>query len=221
MNNNLTELVYILDVSGSMGYLRKDTIGGYNTMIEEQKKEPGEAVVTTVLFNDRHKTIVDRMNIKDVPAITEKEYFPCGMTAMYDAIGTTIDKIGKKLSETPEEERPGKVMFTIVTDGEENSSHEYGRTRIKEMIKEQRDKYSWVFVFIGANIDAENTGESIGIDKLLSKLYTASSRGTESVYRSMSMATTELRKGVSLSNCVSGQSSAKLDAVYASLNSIQ
>lgn len=193
MNNNLTELVYILDKSGSMYGLTSDTIGGYNAMIAEQKTKPGNAKVTTVLFNDKYTAIVENEDIQNVPEMTNKEYFPTGTTAMLDAVGNTIRAVGEKLNAMPESERPGSVIVTIVTDGMENASKEYTYQQIKDMIEEQRNKYSWVFVFIGANIDAESVGVSMGIDRRLSKQYTANSIGTETLYKSVSNATSAAR----------------------------
>lgn len=186
MDANLTEMVFILDMSGSMSSLRDDTIGGYNTLIEEQKKQEGEAFVTTVVFDDRYIVLHDRTPLKDVKPMTEKEYCPLGMTAMLDAVGKTIISVGQKLAALPEEERPGKVMVTIITDGYENSSKEYTWKQVQSMIKEQREKYNWIFSFIGANIDVAKVTSDLGIDARLSKSYTASKKGTDSVYKAMS-----------------------------------
>lgn len=199
MNQNLTEMVLILDMSGSMSPLTSDTIGGYNTLINQQKNEPGDAKVTTVLFDNRYIMLHDHVDIKDVPEMTTKEYMPCGMTAMLDAIGLTINSVGQRLANTPEEERPEKVIFTIITDGYENASREFTYSKIKEMIEHQRNKYSWIFTFIGANIDTAEVGGNLGIDAKLSKTYTASKEGTESVF----MATS---KAMSYTRGVGGQS---------------
>lgn len=193
MNNNLTELIMILDMSGSMRNLTSDTIGGYNSLIDEQKKQPGEAKVTTILFDDRYIVLHDREDIQKVNPITDKEYMPRGMTAMLDAIGRTLVSVGEKLAQTPEEERPGKVLVTIITDGYENASKEYNWSAIKDMIKEQREKYSWVFSFIGADIDNISVSNSLGIDSRLSKKYTKNSVGTSSVYMSMSNVVSKIR----------------------------
>ena len=193
MNNNLTELVYILDKSGSMYHLTADTIGGYNSMIAEQKKQPGDANVTTVLFDSKHMTIVENENIQNVKDMTSSDYVPGGGTAMLDAIGDTIISIGRKLAAMSEEERPGKVIVTIVTDGAENSSMDYSYRDIKKMIQEQRNKYSWIFIFIGANIDAGEIGGCMGIDPMLVKGYTANQVGTQSLYKSVSSATSMSR----------------------------
>lgn len=202
MNNNLTELVYIIDMSGSMSDLRTDTIGGYNSMIRKQKELGNEkpelkANVTTVLFDDRYIVLHDRKDLNDIADITEKEYQPCGTTAMLDAIGKTFVSIGQKLAAMPEEERPGLVSVTIITDGYENASKEYTWERVREMIKEQREKYSWMISFIGANIDVEKTTMDLGIDGALSATYTASSVGTASVYNCIASGTLAARGTVS------------------------
>lgn len=186
MKENLTELIYILDMSGSMNPLKNDTIGGFNSMIEEQKNAPGEAYVTTVLFNHCYEVLHDHVNINEVEEMNESTYIPMGATAMNDAIGFTIDNIGKRLAETPEEERPSKVIVTIVTDGYENASKEYSLATVKEKITTQREVYNWMFVFLGANIDTMKTTEDLGIDARFAKTYTASGVGTQSVYKSVS-----------------------------------
>lgn len=193
MNNNLTELVVILDMSGSMHPLQSDTIGGYNTLIEEQKAEEGEARVTTALFDNRYMLLHDGVDVKDVPPLTEKEYHPMGTTALLDAVGKTINSIGHKLALTPEEERPGKVLFTIITDGYENASREYKWDTVKDMIKEQTEKYNWVFTFIGADIDNIRVSDSLGIDRTLSKKFTKSGAGASSVFESVSKSMSRLR----------------------------
>lgn len=203
MNNNLTELIMILDMSGSMFALREDTIGGYNSLIEQQKKEKGEAVVTTVLFDHEYILLHDRKNIKEVSALTNDDYYPRGSTAMLDAIGRTLVSVGHKLAELPEEERPGKVMVTIITDGYENASREYSWETIKKMIEEQRSKYSWVFTFIGADIDNMQVSNSLGIDPRFSKKYTKSMAGTASVYNSVSKSMAKMRNSVDASCALS------------------
>lgn len=193
MKKNLTEMVFILDRSGSMSYLTDDTIGGFNSMIEQQKKEDGEAYVTTVLFNSESVAIHDHVNIKDIEPMTRNSYMAFGTTALLDAVGSTIDSIGVRLANTPEEERPEKVIFVITTDGEENSSVEYTRSKVKEMIEHQQNKYSWVFMFLGANIDAVAEAGSLGINALHAHGYTASSAGTNSLYCCTSNAMSALR----------------------------
>ena len=198
MNKNLTELVYILDMSGSMGPLAADTIGGYNSLLNEQKRLEQEnpalrANVTTVLFDDRYILLHDRADIKTVSDITDKEYVPRGMTAMLDAIGRTLVRVGQNLAAMPEDERPGLVSVTIITDGYENASEEYRWDTIQKMIKEQREKYSWVFSFIGANIDFEKTSVDLGIARKMSKKFTASKAGTASVFAAITRGTSAMR----------------------------
>ena len=207
MNNNLTELVYIVDMSGSMSGLTNDTINGYNNMLEEQRKLSKEnsalkANVTTVFFDDRYIMVHDREDLDKVKNITDKEYSPLGMTAMLDAVGRTIVSVGQKLAATPEEERPGLVSVTIITDGQENYSKEYTWDKIQDMIKEQREKYSWLFTFIGANIDTERTAESMGIDKNMTATWTCTTDGINTVYTSLNNATLSARNCVATSGSI-------------------
>ncbi len=162
MKKNLTELAFILDKSGSMAGLESDTIGGFNAMIEKQKKQDGEAVVTTVLFDDRYELLHDRIALGGIRPITEKEYFVEGSTALLDAVGKTIAKIAAVQKNTAETERAEKVIFVITTDGMENASREYTRARIRRMIEKQRSE-GWEFIFLGANIDALKNAEDLGI----------------------------------------------------------
>ena len=185
MKKNLTEMVFILDRSGSMCSLTSDTIGGFNSMIESQKNEEGEAYVTTVLFDDEYEVLHDHINIQDIKPITNTEYFARGMTALLDAVGKTINSVGSRLSNTPEDERPDKVIFVITTDGLENASKEFEKNTVKEMIEHQQNKYSWTFIFLGANMDAVGEAASLGINKSYSHTYTASAQGTSSVYTSL------------------------------------
>lgn len=200
MNNNLTEIVYILDMSGSMHGLEQDTIGGYNAFIREQKELEGEAYMTTVLFDDRYILLHDHVNLRDVPEITSLEYRPMGMTAMMDAIGKTINSVGRRLASTPEEERPHKVIFMIMTDGYENASKEFTRGGIKNMIEHQQSIYSWEFIFVGAGIDAYAEAASIGIADLNTMSVTADAfggGGGGSAYCAMTCAATSIRtKGI-------------------------
>lgn len=183
MKANLTEMVFILDRSGSMERLTRDTVGGFNSMIEAQKKEEGEAYITTVLFNNDYEILHNHVNIQEVGPLIE--YLPYGTTALLDALGNTINMIRKRLSDTPEEERPSKVIFVIVTDGIENASVEFTKAQVKEMIQHQQDKYSWTFMFLGANMDAVSEAGGLGINTDFAKTYTANSRGTQSVYTTM------------------------------------
>lgn len=182
MNTNLTEIVFILDRSGSMMGLTDDTIGGFNSFVEKQKNEPGEALLTTVLFDDQYEILHNGMNLKEVQPMTRDQYWARGMTAMYDAIGKTINEVGHRLSETPEQYRPGKVIFVITTDGLENASREFTQAKVKEMIQHQTEKYSWDFIFLGANIDSVQQAKNIGISAEYAANYTATAQGTSSMY---------------------------------------
>lgn len=193
MKKNLTEMVFILDRSGSMSGLETDTIGGFNSMIEKQKSEEGEAYVTTVLFDHEYELLHDHIDVKMVEPINNHDYFARGTTALLDAVGKTVDSIGARLSKTPEEDRPEKVIFVITTDGYENDSKEYSKTKVKEMIEHQQEKYSWTFMFLGANIDAVGEAASIGINASHSHTYTASAQGTSSVYDAVAKSMSSIR----------------------------
>lgn len=190
---NFTEIAIVIDKSGSMGSLVKDTLGGYNTFIEKQKALPGDASVTLVLFDTDIKTIYESVDIKNVKELTTKEYFADGLTALNDAIGLTIDSLGKRLDATAEENRPEKVVVVIMTDGEENSSNRYTNDKIKEMVEHQKNKYSWEFCFLGANIDSFAVGGSYGISNNIN--YSASVVGTKLAYATMDNITSNVRSG--------------------------
>jgi uncharacterized protein YegL len=195
MNTKSTELVFILDKSGSMAGLESDTIGGFNALITKQKKEQGDARVTTVLFNHDYELLHDRISIKGIAPITDKEYEVSGTTALLDAIGSTIQKIGNAQKRTSEEERAGKVMFIITTDGHENASCEYNYKKIKSMIAHQKDTYNWEFVFLGANIDAVSTAEKFGIDEDFAVKYHADTEGTQLNYKVLNETVSSFRMG--------------------------
>lgn len=193
MKKDLTELVFILDRSGSMSGLESDTIGGYNAMLEKQKKEPGEAIITTVLFDDKYELLHDRINLKGIAPITNKEYFVRGNTALLDAVGKTINKIGNAQKHTSEDERAEHVMLVITTDGMENSSREYNYGKVRQMIEYQKSKYGWEFIFLGANIDAVATAERFGIGQDRAVNYNADSEGTVLNYEVISETVSCLR----------------------------
>lgn len=178
MKKDLTELVFILDRSGSMSGLESDTIGGYNAMLEKQKKEPGEAVITTVLFDDEYELLHDRINLRGIAPMTDKEYYVRGSTALLDAVGKTINKIGNAQKHTAEDERAEHVLFVITTDGMENASREFNYEKVRRMIEHQKNKYGWEFLFLGANIDAVAAAESFGINRDRATNYNADSEGT-------------------------------------------
>lgn len=186
MKTNKTELVFILDKSGSMSGLESDTIGGYNAMLKKQQEDPGEAIVTTVLFDDHYELLHDRISIKGIRPITEKEYFVGGCTALLDAIGKIIHKIGNVQHHTSEDQRADQVLFVITTDGMENASREYSYEKIKEMIEGQKAKYAWEFIFLGANIDAVSTAARFGISADRAANYNADGEGTRLNYQALS-----------------------------------
>lgn len=214
MKKNLTEMVFILDRSGSMSHLVDDTIGGFNSMIDEQKKEDGDAYVTTVLFDGQYEMLHDHVNINDIQHITDKEYYARGMTALLDALGRTINSIGERLNNTQEDERPEKVIFVITTDGMENASREFTRSQVKEMIEHQQEKYSWTFIFLGANMDAVGEATSLGMNADFARTYTASDIGTQSVYNAVSSTLSYARGVCSHAECDwTAQAAACLDSV--------
>ena len=194
MKKNLTELVFILDRSGSMGGLEGDTIGGYNAMLGKQQAAEGEAVITTVLFDDKYELLHDRINLKAIQPITDKEYFVRGSTALLDAIGQTIHKIGTAQKHTAEDYRADKVLFVITTDGMENASRTYSYQIVREMVEHQKKKYGWEFIFLGANIDAAETAGRFGIATDRAANYHADSVGTQLNYAVLSDTITEFRE---------------------------
>lgn len=194
MNKNLTEIIFLLDRSGSMSGLENDTIGGFNSFIERQCQLEGETLLTTVLFDDQYEVLWNGKDAKKV-RLTSKEYFVRGTTALLDAAGKTILDVGHRLSKTPEEQRPGSVIFVITTDGMENASREFTYEKVKELIKHQQEKYSWEFIFMGANIDAAEEAESLGISKENAFDFEASEVGVEKMYNVMCEAVTFKRQG--------------------------
>ena len=185
MKKNLTELVFILDRSGSMAGLEQDTIGGFNAMIEKQKAEAGEAYISTVLFDNYSEVIHDRVALNVVPKLTEKEYYVRGCTALLDAVGDAIHHIGNVHKYAREEDRPEKTVFVITTDGMENASRRYSYEAVKTMITRQKEKYGWEFLFLGANIDATREAARFGIDADRAANYNADAMGTEVVYEAV------------------------------------
>ena len=193
MKKNLTELVFILDRSGSMAGLEADTIGGFNAMLQKQRGEPGEAVISTVLFDNETEVIHDRIPLDRVPRLTEKEYYVRGCTALLDAVGGAIHHIGNVHKYAREEDRPEKTLFVITTDGMENASRRYTYDKVKAMIERQREKYGWEFLFLGANIDAAREAARFGIRADCAADYHADSIGTEAVYESVCEAVCQVR----------------------------
>lgn len=180
--NNTTELVFILDRSGSMSGLEKDTIGGFNSLIEKQKKQEGKCYVSTVLFDHEMLVLHDRLSLDDVKPMTDRDYEVRGCTALLDAIGGAIHHISNIHKYARPEDVPQSTMFVIITDGMENASRKYTSNRVKEMISHKKDKYGWEFLFIGANIDAVETAQSFGIDEDRAVNYNADEKGTGIVY---------------------------------------
>ena len=198
MKKNLTEIVFILDRSGSMSGLEADTIGGFNSMIAKQKKQDGEALVSTVLFDNVSEVIHDRVNIRDIQPMTGRDYTVRCCTALLDAIGGAIHHIGNVHKYAREEDRPEKALFVITTDGMENASRRYTYDKVKAMIERQREKYGWEFLFLGANIDAAREAARFGIRADCAADYHADSIGTEAVYESVCEAVCQVRRSVPL-----------------------
>ena len=194
MKNNLTELVFIIDRSGSMEGFERDTIGGFNSMIERQRSEEGEVLVSTVLFDNFSKVIHDRVPIAQVAPMTERDYFVGGGTALLDAIGGAIHHIGNVHKYARREDVPEHTVFVITTDGMENASRAYSSTRVKEMIKRQTEKYGWEFIFVAANIDAVETAEHIGIRRERAANYSQDKAGYTACYEAMSSFVSMKRK---------------------------
>lgn len=191
--NNITELVFILDRSGSMSGLEGDTIGGFNAMIQKQKKEDGEAYVSTILFDNVSDVLHDRIKLKDVPKMTGKDYTVRGCTALIDAIGGAIHHIGNIHKYARPEDVPAHTMFIITTDGMENASVRYSSDEVKKMIERQKEEYGWEFLFIGANIDAVETAAQFGIGRDRAVNYRADSQGTQVLYDTISAPISAMR----------------------------
>jgi len=195
MKENFTSINVVVDRSGSMRGLVTDTIGGFNQFLKDQKDLPDDAVMTLCTFSTDYTLVHDFVKLADVPELCTKSYSVGGGTALLDALGTTIDSVGERLSNMPEEERPSKVLFLIITDGEENSSTMFSHKDIKEKITHQKDVYNWDFVFMGANLDAIMAGESIGIVPNMTLNYSATPMGTRSLYDNVSKSVTRYRSG--------------------------
>lgn len=207
----MTELVFILDRSGSMSGLEKDTIGGFNSMLEKQRKEPGDAVVSTVLFDNETEVIHDRVVIADVPNLTDKEYFVRGCTALLDAVGGAIHHIGNVHKHACKEDVPEKTLFIITTDGMENASRHYTYDKVRNMIERQKERYGWEFLFLGANIDAAAEAKRFGIDESMAANYHCDEVGTVLNYEVISEAITSVRTSAAP---LSADWKKKIDADY-------
>lgn len=193
MKKGLTEMVFILDRSGSMAGLEADTIGGYNSMLEKQKTLEGEALVSTVLFDHESTVICDRRHLTEVPEMTEEEYYVRGCTALLDAVGGAIHHIGNVHKYARDEDRPEKTVFVITTDGVENASKIYTYSKVQSMIKRQTEKYGWEFLFLGANIDAKAEAGRLGIRERRAVKYQNDKKGTALNYKVVGEAIAELR----------------------------
>jgi len=192
MNKNLTEIVCILDESGSMAGLEKDTIGGFNAMIQKQKKEEGKAFVTTLLFSTGMKVVHDRLDVREVPPMTDKDYCPGGCTALLDTVGTAIQHFRTIHKYARPQDVPGQTLFVITTDGMENASHQFSAGQIREMIGEQK-KAGWEFLFLGANIDALSTAEDLGIGADRAANFHCDTVGTRINYQAVCDAVSDVR----------------------------
>lgn len=199
MKKNFTEIVFILDESGSMADLKGDTIGGFNSLLEKQKSEEGEAVVSTVLFSTESRVLHDRVPIEEIGKMTDKDYCPGGGTALLDAVGDAVKHIGNIHKYARDEDVPEHTLFVITTDGMENSSRHFSAAKVKKMISRQQEKYGWEFVFLGANIDSAETAESIGICRDTAVDYCCDTVGCAVQYDAMSEAVSTVRKGKKLS----------------------
>ena len=193
MKKNLTEIVFILDRSGSMAGLEEDTIGGFNAKIEKQKGEAGEAIVSTVLFDHLSEVVHDRVERQKIRPLTRKEYYVRGCTALLDAVGRAIHHIGNVHKYAREEDRPERTLFIITTDGMENASRRYDYREVKAMIEQMREKYGWEFLFLGANIDAAREAARFGIRADRAANYHADHRGTAVIYEAVSDAVCNVR----------------------------
>ena len=193
MKNNITELVFILDRSGSMAGLESDTIGGFNAMLEKQKKQDGFCYVSTILFDNESEVLHDRVKLTDVPKMTDRDYTVRGCTALVDAIGGAIHHIGNIHKYARPEDVPEHTMFVITTDGLENASHLYTGKQVRQMIQRQKEKYGWEFLFIGANIDAVETAARYGIGRDRAVNYHADGQGTQVLYQAVNDAVCAVR----------------------------
>ncbi len=194
MKKGLSEIICIIDASGSMKLIENDAIGGFNSFLEEQKKLPGEATLTLIQFNTDYDVIHENKPLSEVNPIQDKDYIPMGSTALLDAVGKAIDSTGSRLAKTPEENRPEKVIVAILTDGEENASTSYDLSKINDMIRHQKEKYSWEFIFLGANQDSFSEAAKLGIDSKDTFDFASTGDGIRTAYSEMSESITTYRK---------------------------
>ena len=198
MKKGLTEMVFILDRSGSMAGLEADTIGGFNSMIERQRKEPGEALVSTVLFSNTSRVIHDRVDIRKIEPLTDKQYYVEGCTALIDAMGQAIHHIGNVHKYAREEDRPEHTIFVITSDGMENASRRYSSDEVKKMVERQKNKYGWEFLFLGANIDAVETAGRYGIGADRAVTFLNDREGVALNYRTVGQTIRKMRASVAV-----------------------
>ncbi len=197
MKKGLTEVVFILDRSGSMSGLEADTIGGFNSLIEKQKKEEGEALVSAVLFDDQTEVLYDRVPLEKIEPMNDRQYYVRGCTALLDAIGGAIHHIANVHKYAREEDRPEKTLFIITTDGMENASQRYDYKKVKQMVEEEQQKYGWEFLFLGANIDAIAVAGRFGLNANRAVNYVNDSEGTELNYSALSRMVSGFRRSKS------------------------
>ena len=195
MNNNLTEIVFILDRSGSMAGLEADTIGGFNAMVEKQKKEEGDALLSAILFDHESVVLYDRVDIRKVEPMTDRQYQVRGSTALLDTIGGAVHHMANVHKYAREEDRPGKTVFVITTDGMENASRHYSYRDVQKMVKHEQEKYGWEFLFLGANMDAIEAARTFGIREDRAVRYECDSAGTSLNFEVVSRTIGKLRKG--------------------------
>ncbi len=211
MNRNLTEIVFILDRSGSMAGLEADTIGGFNAMVEKQKREEGEALLSAVLFANESQVVYDRVDVRQVEPMTDRQYRVGGCTALLDAIGGAVRHIANIHKYAREEDRPGKTVFVITTDGMENASRRYTYAQVQQMVKQQQEKYGWEFLFLGANMDAIEAARTFGIREDRAVRYECDGAGTSLNFAVVSQTIGKLRKG----KTIDGNWSAEIAMDYA------
>ena len=216
-NKNITELVFILDRSGSMGGLESDTIGGFNSMLTKQQAQDGECRITTVLFDGEYEVLHDRLDLRAVSPITDKEYFVRGNTALLDAVGKTINKTANAQKQSKPEYRADKILFVITTDGMENASREFSYGQIKSLIEKQKNKYNWEFIFFGANIDAVEVANRFGIAKNRAQNFHNDKEGIELNYTVMSKTIMDYRQAPAKAK-LSDEWSEKIEKDYAARN---
>ena len=211
MKNDVTELVFILDNSGSMEHLTDDTIGGFNSVLKEQAEKEGEVLVTTILFSNDSRMIHDRLPIKEVPVLSRSDYRASGCTALMDAVGDAIRHIVNIHRYARPEDVPEKTLFVITTDGMENASHRYSSEQVKRMVKHEEEQYGWEFIFLAANIDAVETAERLGVGRKYAVDYLCDRRGTAAMYATVNNAVSATRASIRLDKDASWRKNADED----------